>query len=348
MILLRRMGTAAALVLLMVAAAPLAAQACTLDGAGHGWIQGALDDWDVASRELLRLEPAPLPWMVFIDTACVWHVAADSDGDAALAATLSPTGARLRFAGEAVEVLGVAHGGTARLPGGQEVPAAPLSFAAPYGDAGSAFFVIGMPAVWMRDPRHAADPDIGWLINAVFVHEMTHTRQVGSVYRRIDALARHIPDPESLDDDVIQKRFDTIPSFSSRVEGEIALLYRAADEPDRTAHREIVTSALLAAEDRRTRWFFGVDSAYAELEDVFLDMEGAAQWAAYQVALRHATPEADPRDVLTRFRRGGRFWSQELGLARYLALDALVPGWQARAFGPDQASSRALLAEALR
>jgi hypothetical protein len=347
MILLRRMIGFTALLLPMFAAAPLAAD-CTLDDDGRAWIQSALDDWDVASRELLRLEPAPLPWMVFIDTACVWHLAADARGDAALAVTLSPAGEPLRFAGGAVEVLGVAHTGTARLPGGQEVPAAPLSFAAPYGDAGAAFFVIGMPSVWMRDPRHAADPDLDWLINAVFVHEMTHTRQVASLYRRIDALAARVPDPESLDDDVIQKRFSGIHSFGIRMEGEISTLYRAVEAPDTTSYRELVTSALLATEDRRERWFSGVDSAYAELEDVFLDMEGVAQWAAYHVALRRAGPDADPRDVLRRFRRGGRFWSQDLGLARYLAVDELVPGWQARVFGAEQASSRALLAEALR
>ena len=279
----RRVGTSAALVLSMFAAAPLVAEPCTLDDAGRAWIQGALDDWDVASREFLQLEPAPLPWMVFIDTACVWHVAVDARGDAGLAATLAPAGAPLRFAGGTAEVLGVAHTGTARLPGGQEVPAAPLSFAAPYGGEG-AFFVIGMPSVWMRDPRHASDPGLGWLMNAVFVHEMTHTRQVGPVYRRIDALAARIPDPESLDDDVIQKRFDSLPGFRESIEAERALLYRAHEAPDSLARAGMVRDAIAAANGRRTRWFSGADSVYAELDDVFLDMEGAAQWAAYQVA----------------------------------------------------------------
>jgi hypothetical protein len=318
-----RVGMAAALVLSMFGAAPLAAD-CTLDDDGRAWIQSALEDWDVASREFLELEAAPLPWMVFIDTACVWHVAADARGDAALAATLAPAGAPLRFAGGTVDVRGVAHGGTARLPGGQEVPAAPLSFAAPYGDEG-AFFVIGMPSVWMRDPRHAADPGLGWLINAVFVHEMTHTRQVGPVYRRIDSLAARVPDPESLDDDVIQKRFDSIPGFRESVDAERDLLYRAAAEPDADARRRMIRDALATAADRRARWLSGGDGVYRELDDVFLNMEGAAQWAAYQVALRRAGPDADPREVLTRFRRGGRFWSQDLGLGWFLAADAYAP-----------------------
>jgi hypothetical protein len=348
MISFRRAGMAAALVLSTCTAAPLMAAPCTLDDGARAWIQSALDDWDVASREFLRLEPAPLPWMVFIDTACVWHVAPDADGDAALAAALAPAGAPLRVLDYTVELRGVAHTGTVRLPGGQEVPAAPLSFAAPYGDAGAAFFVIGMPSVWMRDPRHAADPDIGWLIDAVLVHEMTHTQQVASVYRRIDALAARTPDPERLDDDVIQTRFDRIPAFRSSVVEETALLYRAADAPGTAAYRELVTSALRTADERRARWLSGEDEIYAELEDVFLGMEGAAQWAAYQLALRHAGRDADPREVLTRFRRGGRFWSQDLGLALFLALDAHGPGWQKRVFGPEPASVRALLVEAVR
>lgn len=347
MISMRRVVSSAALALSLLGAAP-AAHACTLDDATRAWMQGALEDWDVASREYLRLPPAPLPWMVFIDTACAWHVAPDARGDAELAATLAPAGAPLRFAGADVEVRGVSHAGTVRLPGGQQVPAVPLAFAAPYGDAGAAFFVIGTPAVWMRDPRHAADPDLRSLIDAVFVHEMTHTRQVGTVYRRIDALAALIPDPETLDDDVIQKRFDSIPAFREAVEAERRLLYGAHEETERLVRPRMVADALGQANARRMRWLSGADSAYAALEDVFLTMEGAAQWAAYRTALRHAGPDADSAAVLTWFRRGGRFWSQDIGLALFLAADEHAPGWQARVFGPEQATIRIVLADALR
>lgn len=348
MISLRRVGMAAAFFVSTFSAAPLAAETCALDEEGRAWIQGALDDWRVASREILRLEDRPLPWMVFIDTACAWHVAADARGDADLAATLQPAGAALRFDGRAVEVRGVVHAGSVTLPGGQQVPAAPLSFAAPYGDAGAAFFVIGMPAVWRRAPRHADDPDLPWLVNSVFVHEMTHTRQVASVYRRIDALAARVPNPESLDDDVIQTRFDSVPGFRAAIDAERGLLFRAAAEPDHARRRELAAQALTSAKERRARWFTGADSVYAELEDVFLGMEGAAQWAAYRIALRHAGADANSAAVLTRFRRGGTFWSQDYGLALFLTLDALLPGWQPRAFADEPASVFAMLEDAVR
>lgn len=342
-----RAGFAASIAAVLAAALPARADSCVLDDGGRVFIQDALNDWDFASRELLMLDAAPLPWMVFIGTACAWHVSPDVSGDPELAAALWPAGAPLQFQGGPVAVRAVAHDGQVRLPGGQRVPAAPLSFAAPYGDAGAAFFVIGMPEVWKRDPRHAADPGLDWLMRAVLVHEMTHTRQVASVYRRIDALAARVPDPESLDDDVIQKRFDSIPEFRRSTESERDLLYAATAEGAAAAGRQQVAQALDVADARRARWLGGEAGAYAELDDVFLDMEGVAQWAAYKIALRHAGQGADPHDILTRFRRGGRFWSQDLGLALYLALDELVPGWQRRVFGPEQASARALLREAV-
>lgn len=124
-------------------------------------------------------------------------------------------------------------------------------------------------------------------------------------------------------------------------------LYEALANPDGDARRA-VRDALAAADERRTRWFAGADGVYADLEDVFLNMEGAAQWAAYRIALRHAGTDADAWDVLTRFRRGGRFWSQDVGLALFLAADAYAPGWQARVLGREQAAIRDVVAEALR
>ena len=42
-----------------------------------------------------------------------------------------------------------------------------------------------------------------------------------------------------------------------------------------------------------------------------------------------------------------RYWSQELGLALFVLLDAMVPDWQKRIFEPLPPSPFALLEEAL-
>ena len=98
-------------------------------------------------------------------------------------------------------------------------------------------------------------------------------------------------------------------------------------------------------EVRRTQYFTGANTIYAELEDVFLNMEGLGNWVAYQVALREGMSEAGGQDFI---RRGRNRWSQEEGLAAFLIIDALVPGWRARVLQGQPASILELLRESAR
>ncbi|HEX7241504.1 MAG TPA: hypothetical protein VF263_14600, partial [Longimicrobiaceae bacterium] len=257
----------------------------------------------------------------------------------------APSGAELTFAGGRVPVRALRHGGTVPLPGGEDAPAAALAFAAPYGEDGAPFFVMAAPSVWKREPRHAAEPDPGGFFQGVFAHEMTHTLQVAAVVRRVEALRDRYTLPEDFDDDVVQKRFESVPGFRAAYETERDLLYRAALEPDRERRRGLARSALAAARERRGRFFTGADAVYAELEDAFLNMEGAASWAAFRLAKSRAG--AADAGVLAKVRGSGRWWSQDEGLALFLTLDSLLPGWQARVLGSEPASVFALLEEAV-
>ena len=84
---------------------------------------------------------------------------------------------------------------------------------------------------------------------------------------------------------------------------------------------------------------------FAELEDLFLTMEGVGQWTAYQVALRGGLPPLDAQNAI---RRGRTRWSQEEGFAAFLLIDALVPNWRDRGLKGKPASIVALLSEAAR
>ena len=79
---------------------------------------------------------------------------------------------------------------------------------------------------------------------------------------------------------------------------------------------------------------------WAELGDIFLEMEGAGQWAGYRAMIRNGASPAAARD---RMRRGRKKWSQDEGFALYLALDAAVPGWQAKVFRDQPSSAWSLL-----
>ncbi|HZG42844.1 MAG TPA: hypothetical protein VEY93_07770 [Longimicrobium sp.] len=337
---------AAALAMADPAGAQPAANPCVLTADEQAWIQGALDDWHLVSRDFLRMEEPTVPWMVFIGPECAWHVAAKAGDGPDLAATLTPSAAALTLGTSPLDVRHVAHSGTVRLPGGGEVPVAPLSFAGPVGESGEAFFLMAMPSVWRRDPRTANEPDPETLLRAVFAHEITHTQQVAALYRRIDALEEAAGSPDDFDDDIVQSRFDTVPGFRAAYEAERDLLFRAAAESDSAQRRTLAGQALAAARERRARYFTGANAIYADIEDVFLNMEGVANWAAYRVILHHAGPGADGAQVLRAIRRGGRKWSQDEGLALFLVFDALLPGWQQRVLGPEPPSVFTLLAEA--
>jgi hypothetical protein len=94
---------------------------------------------------------------------------------------------------------------------------------------------------------------------------------------------------------------------------------------------------------RRAKYFTGNDAVFAELDDVFLGMEGLGQFVAYRSAMLDGMTAADAIEFV---RRGGRAWSQDEGLAAFLAIDALVPAWQARVLDSTPPGVLSLLAAA--
>ena len=60
------------------------------------------------------------------------------------------------------------------------------------------------------------------------------------------------------------------------------------------------------------------------------------QWLIYRYFVAPAGGAVAPEDALRAVRRGGRWWSQDEGLALMLVVDRLLPDWRARAFrDPD-------------
>jgi len=106
----------------------------------------------------------------------------------------------------------------------------------------------------------------------------------------------------------------------------------------------VARQALEAMEARRARYFTGENAIYGELEDLFLNMEGAANWAAYRLAAAAMPPAVAVNSI-----RGSRSrWSQDEGPALFLVIDALLPGWQGRVFAATPVSVLGLLREAVR
>ncbi len=319
--------------------APVDPGPCTFPPTEITWLQRALDGWNQVSREFLRIDPSPLPWIVLFDASCVWHLSPD----ASLNRDALPVTTTLSFAGNPVPVRALSHTGTVLLPSGRPVAVEMKASTQLYGNNRGAFFVMAMPSVWQT--KEVSAPTRAEYLQGVFSHEMTHTRLLVDINRRVRELARKNDLVYPINDDVIQTEFHRTPGFEAAFDRERDQLYRAALEPDPVKQREHTIKALDLVRARHARYFTGPTAAYAELESLFLTMEGVGQWAAYRLARTRAG--GNDAEALRLVRDNKKYWSQDEGLALFVLLDALVPDWQSRVFAPAPASPFALLEEAV-
>jgi hypothetical protein len=323
-------------------AAPAAPKpACALGARDTRWLRRAFAAWALVRRDELGLPAAAPPTLLLFDARCVYHVAP--------AAPPAGRGAKpgLELDGVRVQAAGAPHGGVVRLPDGRQIEPAPLAFTSLHQRDSVPFVVMALESVWSDAPDAALTAD-GWqdYLPGALVHELVHTRQLAALARRLGPLQQYFAVPV-LDDDMVQQRFGGEREFRSSVERERDLLLEAGTVGDRAARRRSAERALRLVQARRARWYTSTAEPYAELEDAFLDMEGVAQWAAFCVARQAAPAGTAVPKLVAEFRAGEQWWSQDEGLALYLALDALVPGWARRVFAPDAPTGLALLAEAV-
>lgn len=115
-------------------------------------------------------------------------------------------------------------------------------------------------------------------------NEIVHTRQVAQFSQRIDELRERYAFPEDWNDDIVEERFKDVPGFREAHEAETDTLYRASSEPDSVRKRALVGEALDMVRARQAEYFTGSHAVYRDLEELFLNMEGVAVWAAYELA----------------------------------------------------------------
>jgi hypothetical protein len=302
---------------------------CTLSVPDSSWLSRAIGQWQLVGQRALELEPAPLPLLILFDTRCVYHVT--------VAANWGVTAGR--------------HGGRIDLPNGRSIPPMGIGITSPGAHDSSVFLALALPDAWHADPRYGTTNEsrASWeeyLITA-FSHEMTHARMLPAMLPRLRAIEAAIY-PDSLEDNLVQNRFGTTPAFAHSVVRETQLFARAVMSRSREGRIEHVRAALALMRERRTRYFVGELAAWGDAEQVFLDLEGVAQWTALHVTSRAVTlPTGDQLDrTLQRFRSSREFWSEDEGLLMILALESLVPDWQRRLMAAGGRSAYELLDEA--
>jgi len=186
------------------------------------------------------------------------------------------------------------------------------------------------------------------LMIAVLLHEATHVAQMPTYGARMTRLAEIHKLPEDFNDDSIQKRFEGNAEFKESVGRETDLLLSAATAPDQASAARLAGEARAAMKARQQRWYSQPEAHLAEAEDIFLTMEGSAQWVAYQWLVDPKGGAVDPGAAFGSFGWRTKWWSQNQGFALFMALDRLAPGgWKKHAFGDGAKTILQMLDEAI-
>jgi hypothetical protein len=305
------------------------------------WLDGTVRVWRSVRADSLKLAPARLPWLILFDEKCVYNI----NPDVKFADQQDKTDRSYRvLGGERVAIYSTEHLGKIKLPDGQTIPAQLISFAANYDGDKRSYLAAALPSIWAKAEHLKAEQNLKTLVRSVYVHELTHTYH-RNFFARLSVIEKGLKDVENFDDDIIQNTLGKNDQFRNAYLDEIALAVKAGQEPDRVKKRLAAKLVLTAIKHRRAQFYVDDNEKFAEIEDIFLTMEGVANWAAYRASIVDGmTPENASRLI----RRSGKYWSQEEGILLFLIIDQLLPNWQKIAFGKQRVSIVDLLERATR
>ncbi|MCD9187080.1 MAG: hypothetical protein LUM44_11655 [Pyrinomonadaceae bacterium] len=317
-----------------------AGSVCKLQTTDRIWIEKTVAIWEKVRTDSLNISSQKLPWLIVFDENCVWNI----NPDASEFSAQNSIKDKLVFNKKSYEVFASKHEGKISLPKNGKIPAQLISFASNYGNAEKAFLVSAMPSIWKNAPHLKEEKNVDALVRSVFVHEMTHIFHQ-KYHAKLDVLEKKLKEVENFDDDIIQNTFAKNDGFRQAYEKEHELLYQAVAEDDLKRKRELAKSVFEAVKSRRSRFYINENAIYEEVEEIFLTMEGAANWAAYRSAIDQGLNRTEAVKLI---RRGGKYWSQDEGIGLFLLIDQLLPKWQKKAFGKSQMSVIHLLGEAVK
>jgi hypothetical protein len=217
-----------------------------------------------------------------------------------------------------------------------------MCFAAPHPGPSRNFFIVALPDVW-RPIWKPNEPRLEEFFLGVSAHELAHTTQVNELTRRIQALKKEGGSfPKNITDDILEETFKGDAEYKALFERERDLFFDAALEKNDERARALAREAMMLVQERHRKFFTGERRAYAELDALFLNLEGIGSWVQYEMARRDPKNFSD-EDSILKTKGRSTTWSQGEGLALMLLIDRFVPTWQKRMLSPELASPFDLL-----
>ena len=239
------------------------------------------------------------------------------------------------------------HHDSLLLPDGSRVPVGLMSFAAPTKQGGT-FFVMAAPSFWRNAGIDSKELSLDKLLTGVFLHEFTHCRQFDGFGAKVNAIEQSNNFSEvPLSDDIVQGYFKKDSLYEKAFRKETELFYRSATVTSKTEGKKYLEEALAMLKTRQQQSFTGNKKILMPLDDIFLSMEGLGQYVGLYWLMQPGGGNIPTATAISGFRRKKNQWSQEEGLALFLALAKHgAPGWQNKQFGTNPTDVVQLLEKA--
>ena len=290
---------------------------CRLGTSDQAWLDRSVKGWIAARRLILEAPVPPTLDAVIFDQRC------ELTSKSAMVTGRSRWIAR-PLAGQTI------------LVGSQRLPIGVLS--ATIGDDTGTRFVMSVPSVWAKGGVSPGPLGLNRLMSAVMIHEATHVFQMSTYGKQIELLqkANHITD-EQFNDDAIQAQFGKRVAFAASIRREIDLFFEAARTPNDDEARRLARTARDLMRARAGHYFVRDQIYQVRAEDLWLTLEGTAQWAGYrwlQLPIAKGGGGVSEQEAMAGFGKRGDSWTQTLGLGIALTVDRFQPRqWKGHVFG---------------
>jgi hypothetical protein len=236
------------------------------------------------------------------------------------------------------------HHDTIRLPNKMAVPVGIMSYASEGATTSDKpFFVMPLPSFWKAAGVDSKELGLHNLLTGVFLHEFAHSQQMQNFGRKISAYEKQYRFEVELNDDIVQHLFGKDTAYVSLYKKERDALFGLTEKD--VIDNAALAKALTLVKERQGKYFHGTYENLTELDNFFLTMEGIGQYSMF-VWLTHSKGGQIPRELAIKgVRRGGKWWSQDEGLALFLILEKLAkPGaWAKQLFGRETVIVMALI-----
>ena len=293
------------------------------------WVKNAIESWHYTNKEITKILEINQFDVVLFDAKC------QKNSSDALSASAGITWKSKL------------HNNTINLPNTDSIPPAVNSFTSANSSEGEkTFFVMSLPSIW-EEGGVKSNIGLEKFMVAVMLHEAMHAIQSSTYGKELERLNYKHSLPDSFNDDSVQKLFEDNSEFEKSVMSEIDLLMQAALAPTKKEAKILAKKSRDMIKVRYETWMSDDGQKYSEVDDLWLSMEGSGQWVGYSWLSNEKGGGLTKNQAIKEFGLRGKWWSQKLGFALFMAIDRLSDDWKNDAFGDGNRSVLTLLDSAL-